>query len=359
MDIKVIQTQNSKIDQLDFNNIPFGKVFTDHMLVADYINGEWTNVVIKPFENVSLHPGNAALHYGQSIFEGMKANRTPDGNPILFRADKHLERINASARRMCMPEVPEELFMEGLKKLVYVDREWIPSLEGCSLYIRPFMFATDEFLGVKASDTYKFMILLLPVGRYYTAPVKLKAEDKYVRAVQGGVGEAKTSGNYAASLKPALDAKKQGYDQVMWLDGKEFKYIQEVGTMNIFFVIGDKIVTPETDGAILKGITRDSIITILKDKGYNLEIRPVTIQEIIAAGESGELKEVFGTGTAAVVSNVCEISYMDKTIKLDTSKSGISEMLYDTIDGIKKLTIEDKYGWVEVVTAEELDLVAQ
>lgn len=357
MDIQIIPTQHSRLSSLDFNNIPFGKVFTDHMLVADYVNGEWTNVVIKPFESLLLHPGNAALHYGQSIFEGMKANRTEDGNPILFRAEKHVERINASARRMCMPEVPHDLFMDGLRKLVYLDREWIPSLEGCSLYIRPFMFAMDEFLGVKPSDTYKFIILLLPVGSYYSAPVKLRAEDKYVRAVQGGVGEAKTSGNYAASLRPAQDAKKAGYDQVMWLDGKNFKYIQEVGTMNIFFVIGDKVVTPETDGAILKGITRDSVIAILKDKGYELEIRPVTIEEIMAAGKSGELKEVFGTGTAAVISNVCEINYQDETVILNLDQYEVSPMLYKTINGIKNRTIEDKFGWVEIVTAEELELM--
>lgn len=357
MDIKVIQTQNSRIGSLDFNNIPFGKVFTDHMLEADYVNGEWTNVVIRPFENLSIHPGNAALHYGQSIFEGMKANRTEDGNPILFRPDMHIQRINASARRMCMPEVPEDLFMEGLRKLVYLDKDWIPSLEGCSLYIRPFMFAMDEYLGVKPSDSYKFIILLLPVGKYYSAPVKLKAEEKYVRAVQGGVGEAKTSGNYAASLRPAMDAKKAGFDQVMWLDGKEFKYVQEVGTMNIFFVIGDKVVTPETDGAILKGITRDSVLTILKDKAYNLEVRPVTIEEIMEAGKKGELKEVFGTGTAAVISNVSAINYLHETVYLDPDKYVISPMLYDTINAIKTMQVEDKFGWVEVVTAEELDLV--
>ncbi|MBK8387817.1 MAG: branched-chain amino acid aminotransferase [Saprospiraceae bacterium] len=353
LDIRIEKIAKSRVDEIDFHNIPFGKVFTDHMLEADYVDGKWTNVVIRPFANLSIHPGNAALHYGQSIFEGMKANRSADGNPLLFRAHKHVDRINASARRMCMPEVPEELFMEGLKKLVYLDKNWIPDVAGCSLYIRPFLFATDEFLGVRASETYKFMILLLPVGAYYSAPVKLKAEEKYVRAVQGGVGEAKTSGNYAASLLPAQEAKAQGYDQVMWLDGKEFKYIQEVGTMNIFFVVGNKILTPETDGAILKGITRDSILHILKDKGYDVETRPITIEEIMQAGKTGELKEVFGAGTAAVIAYVSELKYKNDIINLDAKQFQIAPMLYDTIQGLKTQTLPDKFGWVEEVTADE------
>ena len=352
INIKVTENFNSKLKDLDFNNIPFGKVFTDHMLEVDYANGKWGEPEVKPFGPFLMHPGNVALHYGQSIFEGMKATISKSGNPLLFRPEMHVERINESAKRMCMPTIPEELFMEGLKKLLYIDRAWIPSIDGSALYIRPFMFATDITLGVKPSATYKFMILLLPVGPYYTRPVKLKAETIYVRAVAGGVGEAKTAGNYAAALFPTEIAISEGYDQIMWLDAKEFKYVQEVGTMNIFFVIGDKVITPITDGAILKGITRDTVIKILQDKGYNLEVRPVSIQEVVEANKSGNLKEVFGTGTAAVISKVAEISYGDLKLVIDNDKFEVANMLYDQMVGLRNQSIEDKFGWIHEVTEQ-------
>ena len=270
--LKITKVQNSAVSSVDFDNIPFGKTFTDHMYVADYIDGEWTNMEIKPLENFSVHPGNLAWHYGQSIFEGMKATRDAEGTPLLFRPEEHVYRLNASARRMCMPEFPEEAFLEAVHTLVRLEKNWIPPQEGSALYIRPFMVAMDEAIGVRPSDTYKFIICTLPVGPYYAKPVKLKAEESFIRAAEGGVGEAKTAGNYAASLYPAKLAKAEGYDQVMWLDAKEFKYVQEVGTMNIFFVIDGKVITPMTDGSILKGITRDTILTILKDKGYTVDL---------------------------------------------------------------------------------------
>ena len=357
MEIIIHKAEKSGIDKIDFNNLKFGTVFTDHMLEVDFVDGVWQTPVIKPFGKLEIHPGNAALHYGQSIFEGMKATRSKSGNPLLFRVDKHIDRINESAVRMCMPEIPAEIFEEGLRALIYLDKAWIPPQDGSALYIRPFMFATDEFLGVRASEHYKFMILLLPVGPYYSAPVRLKAEEKYVRATYGGVGEAKTAGNYAASLYPARLAQKEGFDQIMWLDGKDFKYVQEVGTMNLFFVINGKVLTPETDGAILKGITRDTAIQLFKQNGYEVEVRKIEIAEIMEAGKNGTLSEIFGTGTAAVVAKVKELRYKDESIFLDAANYTVSTWLYDQFIGIRNQSIPDVNGWVEEVTEESLALV--
>jgi branched-chain amino acid aminotransferase len=253
-----------------------------------------------------------------------------------------------------MPEISREIYEEGLRQLIYLDKAWIPPMDGSALYIRPFMFATDEFLGVRPSENYKFMILLSPVGPYYSAPVKLKAEEKYVRATYGGVGEAKTAGNYAASLYPAKLAQKEGYDQVMWLDGKEFKYVQEVGTMNLFFVINGKILTPETDGAILKGITRDTAIQLFRQNGYEVEVRKITIEEIMQAGQNGSLTEIFGAGTAAVVAKVKELRYKDQSIYLNAENYPIASWIYDQFIGIRNQSIPDVNGWVEEVTADSL-----
>ena len=343
---KITKTDQSSLSKVDFNNIPFGKTFSDHMFVADYIHGEWTNFEIRPVAPIPTHPGNMAWHYGQSIFEGMKATKDAEGHALLFRPEMHAKRINASARRMCMPEIPEDLFLQAIHTLVDMEKAWIPPQTGSALYIRPFMYATDETIGVKASDTYKFIIFVMPVGPYYSQPVKLLAQDTYVRAVVGGVGEAKASGNYAASLLPATMARKEGYDQVMWLDGVHKKYIQEVGTMNIFFVIGDEVITPNLDGAILAGITRDCIITLLKDKGYKVTERPITIDEVLKANEDGKLVEIFGTGTAAVIAPVEKLKYKDTVIILDMDKRNISKFAYDTINGIRNRSIEDKFGWI-------------
>ena len=336
---KITKTDQSSLSKVDFNNIPFGKTFSDHMFVADYIHGEWTNFEIRPVAPIPTHPGNMAWHYGQSIFEGMKATKDAEGHALLFRPEMHAKRINASARRMCMPEIPEDLFLQAIHTLVDMEKAWIPPQTGSALYIRPFMYATDETIGVKASDTYKFIIFVMPVGPYYSQPVKLLAQDTYVRAVVGGVGEAKASGNYAASLLPATMARKEGYDQVMWLDGVHKKYIQEVGTMNIFFVIGDEVITPNLDGAILAGITRDCIITLLKDKGYKVTERPITIDEVLKANEDGKLVEIFGTGTAAVIAPVEKLKYKDTVITLDMDKRNIGKFAYDTINGIRNRSI--------------------
>ena len=343
--IKISKVSKSKIDTLDFNDIPFGKSFTDHMFVAEYKNGTWSDMRIEPFANFSVHPANIAWHYGQALFEGMKATKHQDGSPMLFRPELHSRRLNASAERLAMPAFPEEQFLEAVTELVKLESAWIPPNEGSALYLRPYMVAMDEFIGVRISDTYKFVIFCCPVGPYYNKPLKLKADDNYIRAAIGGTGEAKAAGNYAGSLYPTKLANEEGFDQIMWLDAKENQYIQEVGTMNIFFVIGDTVVTPSTDGAILKGITRNSVIHILKDKNYKVEERQLSIHEVIAAADSGELKEIFGTGTAALVANVKGIGYKDKLIELDLEKYKVSPFLKDTLNGLRSGRIADTYGW--------------
>lgn len=353
--ITVSKTEASRLSSVDFDNIPFGRVFSDHMFVADYKDGEWQDLRIVPFGKFDMHPAAMVLHYGQAIFEGMKASKTVDGKAMFLRPEMHARRINASAARMCMPDVPEDLFLEALHALIDMDQAWIPPQVGSALYIRPYMFATDEFIGVKPSQTYKFIIFTGPVGPYYPKPVSLIAEQQYVRAVAGGTGEAKAAGNYAGSLLPAKIANEKGYDQVMWMDGTEFKYIQEVGTMNIFFVIDGKVITPATDGAILKGITRDSILNILKDKGYQVEERPLAIDEVVAAYEAGKLEEVFGSGTAAVIAHVAKIAYKDKEMILPPMEDRkVGAMIKAEIDGLRAGTIADERGWVVPVQSDIL-----
>ncbi|NNE27551.1 MAG: branched-chain amino acid aminotransferase [Saprospiraceae bacterium] len=343
--LRIEKTSVSKLSDIDFNNIPFGRVFSDHMYVAEYDNGAWSNMRIVPFKNFSIHPANIAWHYGQSVFEGMKATKANDGTPILFRPEKHAIRINKSAARMCMPEFPQESFMEAVYELVKLEKGWIPPQEGSALYLRPYMVAMDEFIGVQVAKSYMFCIFCCPVGPYYAKDLKLKADDTYIRAAQGGVGAAKAAGNYGASLYPASLAKQEGYDQVLWLDAKEFKYVQEVGTMNIFFAFGDKVVTPATSGTILDGITRDSCIQILKEKGIEVEERPLSIEEIMQGGKDGSLTEVFGSGTAAVIAPVKEIAYKGDVINIDTSAFKIAPMLKDTLNGIRSERLEDSFGW--------------
>lgn len=345
----VTKVAKSRLEGIDFDNLPFGKTFSDHMFVADYKDGQWTDMGIVPVADLSIHPGNCTLHYGQSIFEGMKAFKNKHGEAVMFRPEMNARRLNASARRMCMAEIPEDIFMDALHKLVDLESGWIPSKTGSSLYLRPFMFGTDEYIGVHSSACYKFIIMALPVGPYYSKPVSLKVEDTYLRAAPGGVGEAKTAGNYAASLYPAQLAKKEGYDNVMWMDGKEFKYVQEVGTMNIFFVIGDTVITPSLNGAILHGITRDSMITYLKDQGYKVEERNVSIDEIVAADKAGTLREVFGTGTAAVVSYVNKMAYGDHIIELNPDDYKISPEFKNYLVGLRSGDIEDTRGWITPV----------
>ena len=345
--IIITKANSSKLSDLDFANIPFGKIFSDHMFIADYEDGEWKNLRIIPFGDLEISPVNLAIHYGQSIFEGMKAAKMNDGTPVLFRPELHVERLNASADRMMMPNIPADIFLNAVHTLVDLEKDWIPNEPGSAMYIRPFMFATDAKLGVQVSETYKFIIVVGPVGPYYPKPISLLAETEYTRAANGGVGEAKTSGNYAASLKPASLAKKRGYDQVVWLDSNEFKYVQEVGTMNLFFVLKDKVITPGTEGTILKGITRKSIIEILKSKNITVEERRISLDEIFEAHEKGELLEIFGSGTAAVVANVAKMDWNDKSIVFnDVAEHKIANGLRDIINGMRAGTVADDFGWI-------------
>ncbi|MBC6993261.1 branched-chain amino acid aminotransferase [Neolewinella lacunae] len=345
--IRTEKVQQSRVQSVDWNNLPFGKIFSDHMFVSDYRNGEWTDDRIVPFGHFTMHPASMVLHYGQTIFEGMKASKLADGTPVLLSPLDHAKRLNASARRLMMAEFPEERFVEAVSQLVALDQDWIPPAEGSALYLRPFMFATDEFIGVRPSDSYRFCIFTAPVGPYYAKPVRLVVEQEYIRAVPGGTGEAKAGGNYAASLLPAYLAQQKGFDQVVWMGGPKQTQIQEVGTMNIFFVIDGEVVTPATDGAILKGITRKNFIAILRDKGYQVTERVVEIDEIVAAHDAGKLEEMFGAGTAAVVSHVAELQYKDKLMVLpDVAERKIGPMLKKHIDGLRTGAVEDKFNWL-------------
>jgi branched-chain amino acid aminotransferase len=317
------------------------------MLEADYENGDWKNIEIKPYQPLLLSPSVAAIHYGQAIFEGIKAYKDQDGNPAIFRPHDNYRRFNISAQRMQMPTVPEELFMEGMRQLIALDRNWIPSKPDHSLYIRPFMFSSDEVIGVKPSDTYKFMIILSPTGPYYTAPMRIYVEEQYVRAAAGGVGYAKAAGNYGAAMLATAEAKKKGYDQVLWTDAAEHKYVQECGTMNVFFIIGNTAITPDLEqGTILDGVTRASTITLLKEMGLTIEERSLSIDEIIDAYKAGTLHEVFGTGTAATISLIKELRYKDFVMEFDTDKWKTAPTVKKWMTDIREGRRDDKYNWM-------------
>lgn len=334
--------------------LKFGTIFTDHMFVCDYIEGQgWVDPRIVPYQPLALDPSCMVFHYGQEMFEGLKAYKSEDGRTLLFRPDKNWERAKNSNQRLCMPEIPKELFLQALNDLVKLDADWIPTKPGTSLYIRPFMFATDPFLGVRPSNTYKFLIILSPVGAYYESgldPVKIWIEDEYVRAVRGGIGEAKTGGNYVASLAAQVKAHDEGYAQVLWLDGVERKYIEEVGAMNIFFKINGTVVTPQLNGSILPGITRRSAIELYREWGIPVEERKISVDEIVEAARTGAMEECFGTGTAAVVSPVGELRYENEKMSITGGKIGpVTQRIYDTITGIQLGKIEGPEGWsVEV-----------
>jgi branched-chain amino acid aminotransferase len=354
--INVQLAEQSRREGLNFDDLPFGKTFSDHMFVADYIDGEWQNCQIMPYGDLTFAPSMMALHYGQAVFEGMKANiSAKTKEPVLFRAKRHAQRFRISSERLGMPEVPEELFLEAVNSLVVLDKQWIPEKSGSALYIRPFIFATDESLGVRASSTYKFIVFTGPVGSYYPKPVNILVAQKYVRAFPGGVGFAKAAGNYAATLKPAELAKKRGFDQILWLDGFEFNYLQECGTMNIFVVIGDKVLTPPTTDTILDGVTRASLIELLRDMGKTVEVRPIGINELLEAHAAGELKEMFGSGTAAVVSHIAQFSYQDQEYLLpEVAERKIGPMIKEKLTNVKDETeIVDK-DWVTTATSSVL-----
>ncbi len=350
MDILVRKAESSKLQDISLDNLPFGKYFTDHMLEADYENGEWKNIEIKPYQPLLLSPSLAALHYGQAIFEGIKAYKDASGNAFIFRPQDNFRRFNVSAERMQMPAVPEELFIEGMRQLVELDKNWIPSKPDHSLYIRPFMFSSDELIGVRPSDSYKFMIILSPTGPYYSAPMRIYVEEHYVRAVPGGVGYAKAAGNYGAAMFATAEAKKKGYDQVLWTDAFEHKYVQEIGTMNVFFIIGNTAITPDLDqGTILDGVTRQSAITLLKEMGFTVEERPLSIDDIMEAYKAGLLYEVFGTGTAATISLIKELRYKDFVMQFDVDKWKTAPTVKKWLTDIREGRREDKYNWMSKV----------
>ena len=350
MDIQIQKTQSSKLESIDFDNLAFGKTFSDHMFIADYRDGDWQDLRIVPYGDLSVSPANATLHYAQSIFEGLKAHKNENGEILLFRADANAKRMMRSAERMCMPPVPEELFLEAIERLVGVDKDWVPGAHGTSLYIRPFQFADDPFIGVRPSETYKFMVITGPVGGYYSEPVRVKIEKEFTRAAKGGVGAAKTAGNYAASLYPAKKANEQGYHQLIWTDGKNHEYIEESGTMNLMLVMNDTLVTPATSDSILPGITRESALILAREWGLNVEERPVKVDEVIGAIEKGELTEAFGIGTAATVSHIKTIGYEGTDYELSNVEDRpISNRILDTITKIKHGEIEDVHGWIRKI----------
>ncbi len=350
LNIRIEKTQQPKAKPAPGEKLGFGKIFTDHMFVMNYTQGQgWHDARIVPFQNISLSPAAMVYHYGQEMFEGLKAYKGENGEAYLFRPDMNAKRTNASNDRLVIPQLPEEDFVQAVSAVVDVDRDWIPTEPGTSLYIRPFIIATDEFLGVAPSKTYLFMVILSPSGAYYEsglAPVGIWIEDEYVRAVRGGIGYAKTGGNYAASLIAQKKAHDAGYSQVLWLDGVDRKYIEEVGAMNIFFKIDGKVVTPSLNGSILPGITRNSVIELCKSWGYTVEERKISVEELLAAQKNGTLEEVFGTGTAAVISPVGKLRYMDDVMTIQDGQTGpLSLKLYETITGIQTGKIADDRGW--------------
>ncbi|GAA4444325.1 branched-chain amino acid aminotransferase [Pontibacter saemangeumensis] len=350
VDTLTIPTQRvakSRISEVDFDNLQFGKTFSDHMFVVDYKDGAWQNPQVLPYGDMPLSPATSSLHYGQAIFEGMKAYKNGDGDILLFRPLANLQRLNKSAERLCMPELPEELFMQGLEQLLRLDADWVPAKEGSSLYIRPLMFATDNFIGVRPSLTYRFLIITCPVGKYYDKPVKVAVEPNYVRSAEGGAGYAKAAGNYAAALLPSRKMQEKGYDQLIWTDAKEHKYVEESGTMNIMFVMDDVLVTPSLSTSILHGVTRDSVLQVAKDLGFRVEERRVAVDEVIAAQQAGKLTEAFGTGTAAIISQIALIHHNGQDYELppvETRK--VSNQVGAQLDKIRTGQAPDTHNWV-------------
>lgn len=351
MDMKITLTSQKKVKP-DYSKLGFGKYFTDHMLVMDYTGGKWQEMQIVPYAPFQVDPSTNVLHYGQGIFEGLKAYKN-GGKITLFRPQDNMKRLNKSARRLCMPEIDEAEVLKGIIELVKTDSDWIPTAPGTSLYIRPTMIAYDAMLGVHPAHNYRFFVILSPVGSYYAnglSPTKIFVEENFVRAAIGGTGEAKCMGNYACSLLAGQCANDKGYDQVLWLDGKDRKYIEEVGAMNMFFVIDGVVVTPELCGSILPGITRDSVIKVLKANNMPVEERKISIDEVVAAHKNGKLDEAFGSGTAAVISPVGTLGCGGKDLIINKNQMGkVSSFLYETITGIQNGIKPDTFGWIEKI----------
>jgi branched-chain amino acid aminotransferase len=346
-DFKIEKTKKSRVSEYDINDVPFGKCFSDHMFVAEYSDGKWQNASIMPYGDVPMSYAMSALHYGQAIFEGMKAYKNDKGEVSLFRPLENFKRMNKSAIRMAMPEIPEEIYMNGLMELIQLDAAWVPSSETGSLYIRPFLIATDEAIGVKISETYKFVIITCPAGKYYSEPIKVLVETNYFRAVRGGVGFVKAAGNYGRSMYPTKLAQQKGYQQVIWTDSETRQYFEESGTMNVMFVIGDTLLTPGLSDTILDGVTRNTVLALAKDWGMKVEERKVSIKEVFAAIENGTLKEVFGCGTAATIAQIIGIGHEGKDFALPpVAERKFSTKVDEVLRNIRKGKAEDKFKWM-------------
>lgn len=345
--IEIQKSSSSKLGEVDFNNLTFGKHFTDHIFIAHYFDGKWQDATIQPFRNISLPPAMAALHYGQSVFEGLKAYRNPEGHISLFRPLDNIRRMNVSGERMCMPQIPEDFFLEALKQLVTIDEAWVPKTMGHSLYLRPVLFGTEALLGVRPADEYALVIIASPAGYYYSEPVKVLIETEYTRAVKGGVGFAKSAGNYGAALYPTMLAREKGYQQILWTDALEHKYFEESGTMNVMFIIDGKIVTPPAGETILKGVTRDSVLTIARDMGIEVDERRITVDEVIKAAEEGRLQDGFGVGTAATIAHFSAIGYNGKDYYLSPLEERvISLQIRERLTKIRGGVEADTHNWL-------------
>jgi branched-chain amino acid aminotransferase len=344
--MEIRKTSESRVQQVDWSNLGFGKIFSDHMLVVEYDNGQWGKPVIMPYGPLNFSPAISALHYGQAIFEGLKAYKNEKGEVFIFRPEKNAARLNESARRMCMPELPMEIFMDGLNQLVALDQAWIPTGEGESLYIRPHMFAVDEFVGVRPSEKYMFVIFTCPVGKYYTTELKVKIETDYTRATRGGTGHAKTAGNYGASLWPTQLAKDAGFDQVLWTDSQEHAYFEESGTMNVMFLQGETLLTPMLSDSILDGVTRDSVLQVARDWGYHVEERRISVEEIVNLLRAGKLDGAFGVGTAATIAPISMIHYHGHDFKVGKADSvAFAPKVSSFLDQLKRGLIPDIHHW--------------
>ncbi|WP_176956200.1 branched-chain amino acid aminotransferase [Catalinimonas alkaloidigena] len=347
LDISIENTPQSRVAELDQDNLKFGRQFSDHMFIADYRDGQWQELRIVPFGPMEFNPALAVIHYGQTIFEGLKAYRSDAGQVRVFRPSANWARFNLSAERMCMPTIPEEIFVGGLKKLLQLDEAWVPNRPQSSLYIRPFMFATDEYIGIRPSDTYRFMIFTSPVGAYYSEPVRVKIETEYTRAFPGGTGYAKSAGNYAGALYPTVKAQKQGFHQLIWTDGLEHKYIEEAGTMNLAFVIDGKLISPQPSETILHGITRNSLLQMARDLGISVEERRVTVDEVVTALRDGKMQEAFGIGTAATLAPIAMISYQGEELPLPSpTDNAVGDQLRKALDDLRYGRAEDPHGWL-------------
>ncbi len=348
IDIPIQKTERSRIQDVDFNNLQFGKVFSDHMFVMDYCNGEWQQPSIQPYQELKLTPATSMLHYGQGIFEGLKAHPGPNGEVYFFRPEENIKRMNASAERMCMPQIPEDLFMDAMRQLVDLDQDWIPDDPESSLYIRPVMFGMDDFIGVAPAQTYKFLIITGPVAGYYSKPVNVKVETKYSRACPGGVGAAKAAANYAMSLYPAQKAREEGYDQLIWTDAKEHRYIEESGTMNVMFLINDELITAPLSDTILPGVTRKSVLEVAREWGVKVSERKLSVEELQEAIDRGSLQDAFGTGTAATIAHIRSIGYQGQSYELPpVEERELSNQLKDHLEKLKRGQIEDERGWLK------------